>query len=237
MANICICEIRASGPQGDVDEVKRLLDANTEFLDGEEVTSFSEIVGRQLHRSLGFRGHVSEGLDGIIWIGELNWSPPSEFVEEMSRRFSDTTFAMKFSVLDDGDRIQNYEYKAGDSRLIYEADSDFEFRGHDATPVDHWRGSMRFNSLAESEGVMKSLRSNGLIFDMDGRVCSKHSSEDVSRWIENRFPEIVVRINWWLPFCRLDGRSPEHTIAPFEFRDELAVLSGHAVHNWSDEGF
>lgn len=238
MANICICEIRAAGPQSDMDEVKRLLDASTTFSHGAEITSFSEIVGIQLRQGWGRRGYPSVGGGDIVWIGELDWSPPSEFVEEMSKRFPATTLRMKSTVLDGADRMQTYEFKNGSSRLIHEADGDFEFRGHDASPVDHWRGSLRFNSLVELEGVMQSLRASGLIFDMDGHVCSEETSEVVSQWIENRFPETDFQINWWLPYCPIvDGVSPEHALARYEFRDECEFLAGPKPHDWIEDGF
>jgi hypothetical protein len=105
MANICICEIRAQGAQSDVREIQRLLDIHTTIRDDQEITNFSEIVGKTLRRGYGFRAHPRDATDAILWTGELKWSPPDDFVETMSLRYPRVAFELKIQVKDGDERI------------------------------------------------------------------------------------------------------------------------------------
>ncbi len=238
MSNRCVCEIRASGPESDVTQIRRLLDDHTEYTHETEITKFSDIVGRDLHRSWGWRAHSLNEIDSIVWVGELKWSPPGEFVEQMSQRFPDVVFEMKFSVNDGTDRIEIYEFKDGNSRLTYEADDTFEFYGYDMTPVDHYRVSLRFNSEAERDSVMAAIHNEGLISDSDGKIISRSDSGEVLRWVENRFHEIVVRINYWLPYHEHGGEiDPAHQFVAFSFHDGQSDGNAQKCLNWKEDGF
>ena len=156
----------------------------------------------------------------------------------MSQRFPDVTFEMIFSIDDGADRIEIYEFKDGNSRLTYEADDTFEFCGHDMTPVDHYRVSLRFNSEAERESVMAALQNEGLIIDAGGKIISRRDSGDVLRWVENRFPEIVVRVNYWLPFREHGEESdPAHQFVAFSFHDGQSGGNAQKCHTWKEDGF
>ena len=156
----------------------------------------------------------------------------------MSQRFPAVTFEMIFSIDDGADRIEIYEFKDGNSRLTYEADDTFEFCGHDTTPVDHYRVSLRFNSEAERESVMAALQNEGLIIDAGGKIISRRDSGDVLRWVENRFPEIVVRVNYWLPFREHGEESdPAHQFVAFSFHDGQSGGNSQKCHTLKEDGF
>jgi hypothetical protein len=238
MANICTCEIRATGSNEDIQEIKQLLNDHTSFSHGSEVTDFCEIVGHELDRGWGFRGHRSEESEDVLWVGELNWGPPGEFVKEIAQRYPDVTFEMKFLILDGSDRIEIYEFKGESSRLAYEADGTVEFCGQETAPVDHFRSALAFDSVTDEANIMRALLDEGLMVDDGDNLISDYQSEKVLKWIEARFPEASVSVKYWLPF-RVRGERVDlaHRIAQFEFRDGQSEGDPQECHNWKADGF
>lgn len=138
MANLCWCEIRVKGPMENIREVRELVDRHTREDEDSRVTNFSEIVGRQLNRNWGWREDTTDDDDHLVWNGELKWSPPIEFVEEMARRFPEATLEIRFGIRGE-DRAETYEFQSGESKLIHDSCGVYEFLGDDTSPVHHWR--------------------------------------------------------------------------------------------------
>lgn len=195
----CTSVIRATGPDRDISTIKHLLDSNAHQRGGDEVTYFMNIVDKSLEGSMGLRWRSEETEDNIIWAGSLDWEPPTEFVKEMSARFPEVTFQMMFTN-ECEDSSGTYEFKAGESRLLREREQAYEHCGPDTSPVDHYRISLSFHGNCEKELVMGALHEEQLVVRRGDYYVSPHPSVEVLAWCAVRFPNIDVRVDWWLPY-------------------------------------
>ena len=199
MLNDCESVIRATGPDRDISTIKRLLDTNAHRRDGVEATYFMNIVDKLLEASIGWRWRSEETEDDIIWAGSLDWDPPTEFVKEMSSRFPEVTFQMMFTI-ESADSSATYEFKAGERRLLHERDEGFESCGRDTSPVDHYRLSLSFHDSCARDLVIGALQDERLVVSHIDYCTSPHPSAEVLAWCAVRFPNIDVRVDWWLPY-------------------------------------
>lgn len=195
----CECVIRATGPDRDISTIKHLLDSNAHQRGGDEVTNFMNIVDKFLEGSMGLRWRSEETEDDIIWAGSLEWEPPTEFVKEMSGRFPEVTFQMMFTN-ECEDSSGTYEFKSGESRLLRQREQAYEHCGPDTSPVDHYRISLSFHDNCEKDLVMGALHEEQLVVRRGDYYASPHPSVEVLAWCAVRFPNIDVRVDWWLPY-------------------------------------
>ncbi|TWU22556.1 hypothetical protein [Novipirellula artificiosorum] len=203
----CMSVIRATGPDRDISRINHLLDSNAHQRGGDEVTYFMNIVDKFLEASMGLRWRSEETEDDIIWAGSLDWEPPTEFVKEMSGRFPEVTFQMTFTNKH-ADSSGTYEFKSGESRLLHERDEGFEYCGPGTSPVDHYRLSLSFHDNCEKNLVMGVLYEERLVVSDDDYYVSPHPSAEVLAWCAVRFPNIDVRVDWWLPYRRRADDQP-----------------------------
>ena len=200
MLNDCESVIRATGPDRDISRIKHLLDSNAHHRGDDEVTYFMNIVDKFLEGSMGLRWRSEETEDDIIWAGSLDWEPPTEFVKEMSVRFPEVTFQMMFTN-ECEDSSGAYEFKSGESRLLRERIQGYEHCGPDTSPVDHYRLSLSFHDNCEKNLVMGALREERLVVS-EGDFCVSTASVRRSARVVCvvRFPNIDVRVDWWIPY-------------------------------------
>lgn len=199
MLNDCESVIRATGPDRDISRIKHLLDSNAHHRGDDEVTYFMNIVDQFLEGSMGLRWRSEETEDDIIWAGSLDWEPPTEFVKEMSIRFPEVTFQMMFTN-ECEDSSGAYEFKSGEIRLLREHIQRYEHCGPDTSPVDHYRLSLSFHDNCAKNLVMGALLEERLVVSEGDYCVSPHPSAEVLAWCAVRFPNIDVRVDWWLPY-------------------------------------